>query len=157
MDIHAEHAIRQTRHVPVAVERAFDVFTAGLATWWPPAFTWAAEVLELIAIEPRAGGRCFERGPNRFECDWGRVLVWEPPRRLVFTWQISPRREPEPNPANASQVEVRFVPEGRSTTRVEFEHRHLDRHGEGSDTYRTALASPDGWPFILDRYAATAA
>jgi uncharacterized protein YndB with AHSA1/START domain len=80
------------------------------------------------------------------------VLVWEPPHRLVFTWQISPRREPEPNPARASEVEVRFEAEGPSRTQVEFEHRHFDRHGEGGAEYQAMLGSPQGWPYILDCY-----
>lgn len=76
-------------------ERAFAVFTDGLATWWPREYTWARDVLETIAIEPREGGRCYERGPHNFQCDWGRVLAWNPPHQLVISWQISPRREPE--------------------------------------------------------------
>jgi uncharacterized protein YndB with AHSA1/START domain len=150
----AGEPIRHTLVVLAPVERAFAAFTAGLASWWPREYTWAGDVLETIAIEPREGGRCFERGPESFTCDWGRVRAWEPPRRLVFTWQISPRREPEPNPARASEAEVRFVREGPASTRVEFEHRHLERHGQGGDTYRDALASTQGWPYILGRYAA---
>jgi uncharacterized protein YndB with AHSA1/START domain len=146
--------IRRTVTVPVGPERAFAVFTDELDSWWPQAFTWAADVLETIAIEPREGGRCFERGPHGFEVDWGRVLVWEPPRRLIITWQISPQREPEPNPARSSEVEVRFEPEGEGRTRVELEHRNFDNHGEGSDAYRAAMAEPEGWSYILDRYVA---
>jgi uncharacterized protein YndB with AHSA1/START domain len=82
------------------------------------------------------------------------VLVWEPPGRLVLAWQIAPDRAPEPNPARASEVEVRFVPQGPPGTRVELEHRGLSRHGADGDAYREALGSPDGWPLMLDRYAA---
>lgn len=138
--------------VPAPAERAFAIFTEGLASWWPAEYTWSQDVLATIAIEPGEEGRCFERGPHHFECDWGRVLAWEPPRRLVFTWQISPRREPQPNPLKASEIEIRFEPEGPSATRVEFEHRFFDRHGEGWAEYRAALESPQGWSYILDRY-----
>ncbi len=146
--------IHRTLRVDVTAAHAFAVFTGGLATWWPPEYTWAGEVLDTIAIEPRQGGRCFERGPYGFQCDWGRVLVWDPPHKLVFTWQISPRREPQPDPAKASEVEVRFIAEAASTTRVEFEHRNLACHGEEAEAYRAALDSPEGWTYILDRYLA---
>jgi uncharacterized protein YndB with AHSA1/START domain len=146
-------AVRRTLTVPASPDRAFAVFTAKLASWWPPEYTWAGDVLDAIAIEPREGGRCFERGPHGFECDWGRVLVWDPPGRLVFTWQISPTRVPEPDPAKASEIEVRFAAEGSATTRVAFDHRGFERHGESGAGYRDALDSPQGWTYILDRYA----
>lgn len=148
--------IQLTVTVAAPAERAFAVFVDDLATWWPKEYTWSQEVLETIAIEPGEGGRCFERGPHGFECDWGRVLVWEPPRRLVFSWQIGPDRVPEPNPARASEVEVRFTPAGESATRVELEHRGFGRHGEGAEPYREGMGSPEGWPLLLERYAAVA-
>ena len=104
---------------------------------------------------PREGGFCFERGPHGFTCHWGRVLVWDPPARLVLAWQIAPDRAPEPNPAKASEVEVRFRAAGSASTRVDLEHRAFPRHGDAADTYRQALASPQGWPLILARYAAS--
>jgi uncharacterized protein YndB with AHSA1/START domain len=112
MDVRAEDTLKVTTTVAAPVEQAFRTFTEGLAGWWPREYTWAQDTLDTIAIEPRAGGRCFERGPHGFHCDWGRVLAWEPPRRLVFTWQIAPDRAPEPNPAKASEVEARFVADG---------------------------------------------
>jgi len=142
--------------VPLAREEAFRLFGPGFASWWPQEYTWAQDVLETIAIEPREGGRCFERGPHGFECDWGRVLNWEPAARLAFSWQIGPKREPVPDPEKASEVEVRFVAEQATETRVELEHRGFDRHGEGGGGYRAALDSEQGWPYILDRYAAAA-
>lgn len=147
-------SVRRRVEVDTPITRAFAVFTDGFATWWPRAYTWASEVLETITIEPRVGGRCFERGPHGYQCDWGRVLVWEPPRRLVFTWQISPERVPEPDPAKASEVEVRFVAEGPQVTCVELVHRGFSRHGEGGEGYRAGMATPEGWSYILDRYAA---
>jgi uncharacterized protein YndB with AHSA1/START domain len=145
-------AVRCTITVPAPPERAFLAFVRGFGEWWPQEYTWSGGVLESIGIEPGEGGRCYERGPHGFRCDWGRVLVWLPPRRLVFSWQISPTRAPEPNPARASQVEVRFA-ETEGGAKVELEHRHFDRHGEGSAKYRDAMASPQGWPHLLDRYA----
>jgi uncharacterized protein YndB with AHSA1/START domain len=151
----ADEPIRVSVTVPVPAERAFAAFV-DLARWWPPEYTWAADTLEDIGIDPRAeGGHCYERGPHGFTCHWGRVLEWDPPGRLVFSWQIAPDRVPEPNPARASEVEVRFAPTGPSGTRVDLEHRAFARHGEAGDGYRQALASPMGWPYMLDRYAST--
>lgn len=147
-----EEIIQRRLTVPVSTDQAFDFFTAKLTNWWPPEYTWSQDVLETIAIEPGVNGRCFERGPFNFECDWGRVLVWEPPRRLVFTWQISPGREPVPDPSKASEVEVRFEAESASSTQVIFEHRRFARHGDGAADYRAMLDSPQGWPYILDCY-----
>ena len=147
-----EEAVRRTLTVPVPVDRAFALFTGELATWWPPEYTWAKDKLETIRIESGEGGRCFERGPHGFECDFGRVLAWEPPHRLVFSWQISPTRVPEPNPEKASEVEVRFEPNGPHSTRVAFEHRGFAKHGEGAAEYREAMDSAQGWEYILSRY-----
>ena len=147
-----EETIRRAVTVPVPVERAFATFTE-LGSWWPRQYTWANDTLEAISIEPREGGHCFELGPGGFRCDWGTVLRWDAPSRLVFAWQIAPDRAPEPDPAKASEVEVRFAPEGPSATRVEVEHRDFNHHGDGGDAYRQALDSPEGWPLILDRYA----
>ena len=142
--------------LPVEPERAFELFAEGLGSWWPAEYTWAADELEEIAIEPREGGRCFERGPNGFECDWGRVLAWEPPRRLAFTWQIGPDRVPVPDSQRASEVEVRFSAAGQGGTRVDVEHRAFERHGEGGGEYRDGMASDRGWPYMLARYAEVA-
>jgi uncharacterized protein YndB with AHSA1/START domain len=145
--------IRRAVTVQAPVERSFAAFTAELASWWPREYTWANETLEAIGIEPREGGHCFELGPGGFHCDWGTVLTWDPPNRLVFAWQIAPSRAPEPNPAKASEVEVRFAPEGPLATRVQLEHRGFARHGDDGEAYRHALDSPQGWTMMLDRYA----
>ena len=139
--------------VPVPAEAAFAAF-ADLAGWWPPEYTWAADTLEAIGIEPREGGHCFERGPHGFTLHWGRVLAWEPPARLVFTWQIAPDRVPQPNPARASEVEVRFHPAGEPATRVELEHRAFARHGQAGRGVPPGHGLPLGWPLLLDRYVA---
>lgn len=142
----------KTFMVKAPVQRAFDVFTRGFHTWWPHEYTWSGEVLDTIAIEPQKGGRCFERGPHNFECDWGRVLEWKPPHKLVFTWQISPNRVPEPDPGKVSEVEIRLDEESEKETRVTFIHRNFSKHGEGAEAYRKAMSSEKGWPDILKRY-----
>jgi uncharacterized protein YndB with AHSA1/START domain len=142
--------------VAVPVARAFDRFTRGLGDWWPREYTWSGEVLETIGMDPRAGGSCFEIGPHGFRCDWGRVLEWEPPSRVLLAWQVSPRREPVPDPRQASAVTVRFSADGPQRTRVVLVHDAFERHGEEGAAYRAAMASPQGWPFILQRYAEAA-
>jgi uncharacterized protein YndB with AHSA1/START domain len=139
--------------VQLPPDQAFARFTEQMGDWWPAEYTWAHQTLEAIAIEPAEGGRCYERGPHGFSCDWGRVVACEPPARLVFTWQITPQRVPQPDPARASEVEVRFAGEGEAATRVELEHRGFERHGEGADGYRAAMDSPQGWPLLLERFA----
>jgi uncharacterized protein YndB with AHSA1/START domain len=148
--------IRQDLELSVPVERAFALFTQHLALWWPREYTWGQDVLEEIGIEAREGGRCYEVGPHGFRCDWGRVIGWEPPRRLSLTWQISPRREPQPDPAQASTIEVVFAAPRPGVTRMTFEHRDFERHGAGAREYRDAMASPQGWPWILERYVRAA-
>ncbi len=149
-------SIQYTLTVSLPRSDAFALFAQRLAEWWPREYTWSRSVLEYIGIEARPDGLCYERGPHGFRCDWGRVLAWEPPGRLVFAWQIGPRREPEPDPARASTVELRFDAEGDGRTRVTLEHRDFDSHGEEAEAYRRALASEQGWPYILSRYAAAA-
>jgi uncharacterized protein YndB with AHSA1/START domain len=143
--------------VEVSPERAFEVFVDRLASWWPREYTWSQGVLEDIAIEPHEGGMCFERGPHGFRCDWGRVLTWDPPHRLVIAWQISPRREPVPDPAKASEVDVRFDADEGGATRVRLHHRHFERHGDDGARYAQMLGAPEGWPFLLDRFTAACA
>jgi uncharacterized protein YndB with AHSA1/START domain len=139
--------------VDASPERAFAVFTAEIGTWWPPEHhILQAELTEMV-FEPRAGGHVYDRGVDGSECRWARVLVYEPPTRFVISWDISLAWQIEPDPARASEVEVRFVPEGPNRTRVELEHRHLDRHGDGWEQMRGAVGSADGWTLILRRFA----
>lgn len=152
-----EDSIHRSVRVPVSQERAFEHFAGALQAWWPREYTWSQEVLERIGIEAREGGHCFEEGPHGFRCDWGRVLAWEPPRRLVFLWQIAPDRTPQPNPAIASEVEVRFIEEGPESTRVDLEHRGFHRHGRQGADHRSGLAAPEGWTYMLERYTHHAA
>lgn len=152
---HVTETIRHALVVPRPRDEAFALFAERLGSWWPREYTWSQQVLEAIGIEPYAGGLCYERGPHGFRCDWGRVLAWQPPQRLLLAWQISPRREPEPNPARASTVEVCFEARTPNSTHVVLEHRDFERHGDGATEYRAALASPQGWPYIMQCFAAT--
>lgn len=144
--------VRCEVEVAASRERAFAAFTADLGSWWPPEYSWAQTTLESIAIEPREGGRCYESGPHGFSCDWGRVTHCRPPERLVFLWQISPDRTPQPDPERSSEVEVTFHEAGEGT-RVTVEHRAFERHGEEGGGYREALGSELGWPYMLGRLA----
>jgi len=105
-------------------------------------------------FEPKVGGHVYDRGVDGSECRWARVLAYEPPDRVVFSWDISPQWQIETDPDFTSEVEVRFVAETPQRTRVELEHRHLDRHGTGWQAVRDGIAHDEGWPLYLDRYAA---
>ena len=135
--------------VELSPDDAFARFTEGMGEWWPPEYTWSQDALEAIGIED---GMCFERGPFGFTCHWGRILDWEPGARLVFSWQISPARVPEPDPERASEVVVTFEPEGDGCL-VTLEHTGFERHGEGAADYEAAMRSEMGWPYILERFA----
>jgi uncharacterized protein YndB with AHSA1/START domain len=149
-------AVRREIVVNVAPERAFAVFTERFDAWWPRGHHIGAADLGEAVVEPRAGGRWYERGVDGSECDWGRVLAWEPPSRLVLSWAITPRWGAEPDPARASEIEVTFAPEGDAVTRVRLEHRHFERHGEGAASMRDAVSREGGWGGLLDLYAAEA-
>ena len=104
-------------------------------------------------FEPRVGGRIYDRGTDGRECEWATVLAYEPPDRVVFSWNISPHWQVETDPDKRSEVEVRFIAEDEQRTRVQLEHRHLDRHGDGWEGARDGVAAPDGWGLYLGRYA----
>ena len=141
-------AVRQSVLVHAPPERAFDVFTAGMSSWWPLDSHHIGERPMVAAvIEPRAGGRWFERASDGSECDWGRVLVWDPPGRLVLSWEISP--DFKRDASLDVEVEVRFIVLGPALTRVEVEHRHIDRYGEAAERMRGIFDSDNGWTFIL--------
>jgi uncharacterized protein YndB with AHSA1/START domain len=144
--------VRKTITVNADPERAFEVFTAGHGGWWPASYHIGEAGYETAVIEPFEGGRWFERGVDGSECDWGRVLAWEPPSRLVLSWQISAKWAYDPD--LVTELEIRFEPEGTGQTRVELEHRHLDRMGDQAESMRATFESEQGWGGILDRYAA---
>jgi uncharacterized protein YndB with AHSA1/START domain len=140
--------------VAAPVERAFTVFTEQFDAWWPRTHHIGTAEMDIAVLEPRQGGRWYEKGVDGSECDWGRVLAWEPPHRLVVSWQIDANFKAEPDPAKASEIEVRFTPEGPSQTRVELEHRAFERHGDEASTIHDAVGREGGWGGLLERYAA---
>ena len=148
--------IAGTTTVAVPVARAFEIFTASINTWWPHEYhIGQADVAEVI-IEPRVGGRWFERGVDGSECDWGRVLAWEPPNRLLFTWQINGRWQFDPDPDHASEIEALFRPDGPAQTVVEVEHRYFERLVAG-EAVHGAINGGGGWEQLLAGYAKTVA
>jgi uncharacterized protein YndB with AHSA1/START domain len=139
--------------VDAPIDHAFRVFTDGIGSWWDPGHhILEAELAEMV-FEPRVGGHIIDRGTDGSECRWARVLAYEPPHRVCFSWDINLRWQLETDPAKASEIEVTFTEEGPDRTRVLLTHRHLDRHGEGWETMRDAVGS--GW--TLDRFAEVAA
>src|SRR5438874_11633220 len=126
--------------VEAPIERAFRVFTEDFDRVKPREHNMLAVEIAETVFEPRVGGRVFDRGVDGTECQWGRVLAYEAPARIVFSWDISPRWQIETDLDKASEVEVRFVEEGPGRTRVELEHRHLDRHGDGWEGTRRGVA-----------------
>lgn len=149
-------ALKGSVMVGAPVERAFQVFTESLDTWWPPEYHIGQAEMERAILEPRAGGRWYERGVDGSECDWGRVLVWEPPGRLVLTWQIGGEWQFDPDPDHASEIEVRFTADGPERTAVELEHRLLERLA-GGQAVHDAIGRGGGWTAILERFARAAA
>jgi uncharacterized protein YndB with AHSA1/START domain len=146
--------------VPLSPERAFALFTEGYYSWWPHGHHLGKADLADVVLEPRTGGRYYERGVDGSECDWGRVLACDPPHRIVVSWQINANDEtwlPDPDPAHASEFEVTFTGQPDGQTRVEFEHRHFERHGAGGAGIHAGVSSSGGWATILDNYAKAAA
>jgi uncharacterized protein YndB with AHSA1/START domain len=146
-------SIRTDIVVDVPQAEAFRVFTEDFDRVKPRDHNLlSVEVAESV-LEPRVGGRIYDRGVDGSECRWARVLAYEPPERLVFSWDISPQWQLETDLERASEVEVRFVAETPERTRVELEHRHLNRHVEGWEPLRDAVAGDEGWRLYLSRYA----
>lgn len=147
-------SVRHTITVEAPLGHAFEVFTRGIDTWWFRDHHIGTEPLKEVVMEPREGGRVFERGIRGAECDWGRVLVWDPPSRLVVSWGIGGDWRFDPDLAHASEYEVRFIEESPARTRVEFEHRHFERHGGVGQSIRDSVDK--GWPKLLAAYAGSA-
>ncbi|MBQ1046135.1 MULTISPECIES: SRPBCC family protein [unclassified Micromonospora] len=139
--------------VNAPVEQAFAVFTQRFGDFKPREHNLLGSPIVETVLEPKVGGHIYDRGEDGSECAWARILVFEPPDRLVFSWDISPAWQLEQDQDNASEVEVRFVAETPQRTRVELEHRNLDRHGPGWESVRDGVAHDEGWPLYLTRYA----
>lgn len=132
---------------------AFERFRHDIARWWPKEYTYSGNSMEDLYLEGRKGGVFWERGPEGFRCDLARVLRWMPPDKMIMRWHISPGHRPEPDPERASEVEIRFVPDGGTGTRIEVEHRAFSRHGTLGAEYASRMGSETGWPLILRRFA----
>ncbi|TFV62396.1 UNVERIFIED_ORG: ATPase [Bacillus sp. AZ43] len=154
MTEHTTPVVRKQIVVPAPVEKAFAVFTERFGDFKPREHNLLAVPIAETVFEARAGGTIYDRGTDGSECRWARVLAYEPPHRVVFSWDIGPTWQLETDPANASEVEVRFVAESPERTRLELEHRHLDRHGPGWESVRDGVGHDAGWPLYLERYAA---
>jgi uncharacterized protein YndB with AHSA1/START domain len=148
----AETSIRQQIVVEAPIERAFRVFTEEFGAFKPREHNLLPVPIAETVFEPRVGGHIYDRGADGSECRWARVLAYEPPDRVVFSWDISPQWRIETNLEKTSEVEVRFFSEGPGRTRVELEHRNLERHGEGWESVRDGVAHDAGWPLYLQRY-----
>ena len=151
----ADAPVRKTITVRVSPQRAFEVFFAEFDTWWPRTHHIGSSPMKKAIIEGRAGGRCYTEQVDGTECDWGTVLVWDPPRRAAWAWQIDGKWKYQPDLAKSSEVEVRFTALADGSTRVDLEHRHLARHGDDANAIRTAIDSPSGWGGLLDLFAAS--
>jgi uncharacterized protein YndB with AHSA1/START domain len=150
------NSVRKVLSVKAPQEVAWRVFTEKLGTWWPLASYKIGKVPAVDAvIEPRVGGRWYERGEDGSTCDWGRVLSWEPHSRLVLTWDISADWQFEPT--LNTEIEVRFIPDGKDATRVELVHRHLDRYGARRDEMRRIFDTEGDWGKVLQLFARVAA
>jgi len=147
--------VRKRVRVNAPPERAFEVFTAGIGRWWPKSHHIGASDLDAPVIEPKAGGRWYERSVDGAECEIGKVLVWEPPARLILAWQLTADWKYDRN--LVTEVEVRFIPDGAGATRVELEHRNLERYGERADVFRGQIDSAGGWSSLLQLFAEAAA
>jgi uncharacterized protein YndB with AHSA1/START domain len=148
-----ETSIQTSIVVAAPVERAFQVFVADFGAFKPAEHNLLQVAIAETVFEPNVGGHIYDRGVDGSECRWARVLAYEPPERVVFSWDIGPTWQIETDSDRTSEVEVRFVAEGPDRTRVELEHRGLDRHGEGWEGTREAIRGEGGWPLYLRRFA----
>jgi uncharacterized protein YndB with AHSA1/START domain len=149
----ADTAVQASIVVDAPLDRAFSVFTEEIGSWWNAGHHILEGELAEMVFEPREGGHVYDRGVDGSECRWARVLIYEPPNRFVISWDINLQWKLETNPEKTSEVEVRFVTEDTDRTRIELEHRNLDRHGDGWEQMRDAVGSPGGWNSGLQDYA----
>jgi uncharacterized protein YndB with AHSA1/START domain len=142
--------VRKSVFVSASQEHAFEVFTSGIGRWWPKSHKIGPADLDRPIIEPREGGRWYELDVDGSECELGKVAVWEPPARLILIWQLTP--EFGYDPELITEVEVRFTAEAGGT-RVDLEHRDLERMGEKAEAMRETVSGPGGWPALLQLFA----
>jgi uncharacterized protein YndB with AHSA1/START domain len=147
--------VRKSIVVRAAPEKAFSAFTGGIGGWWPRSKSIGSSPQNDVVLEARAGGRWYERGEDGSECEWGKVLQWDPPSRLILAWQIN--GDWKYDPAFVTEVEVTFTALGTHETRVDIEHRNLERFGEKGQPIREAFDSDEGWNGMLKSYGEFAA
>jgi uncharacterized protein YndB with AHSA1/START domain len=150
----ADVVVRRQIVVQAPIERAFTAFTERFGDFKPPEHNMLGVPISETVFDPKVGGHITDLGADGSECRWATVRAYEPPTRVVFSWNISPQWQIETDPDNTSEVEVQFIAETPQRTRVELEHRHLDRHGPGWESVRDGVAHDQGWPLYLNRYAA---
>jgi uncharacterized protein YndB with AHSA1/START domain len=157
--VEGQQVIEPVRHcvtVPLGPAAAFSLFTTGFISWWPGHHIGAADLAEVI-IEPRAGGRWHERGVDGAECEWGKVLAYEPPGRVLLSWHLTGAWSYDADPARASEVEITFTADGPGHTRVQLEHRGFERRGADGQAVHDGVSAEGGWSAILQLYADKAA
>ncbi|MFN8075432.1 MAG: SRPBCC family protein [Kineosporiaceae bacterium] len=147
--------VLQSVVVPLAPEQAFDLFTARFGTWWPASHSVSPKGMAECVLESGEGGRWYELDADGGRCDWGSVLAWEPPARLVLAWGLQADYSFDADLEHSSEVEVTFVPVDGGT-RVDLEHRHFARHGDGAAGVHGSVSSEGGWPLLLDLFRAQA-
>jgi uncharacterized protein YndB with AHSA1/START domain len=145
--------VRHEVVVEAPIDRAFSVFTNDFGAFKPREHNMLAVDIAETIFEPHAGGHLYDRGVDGSECRWARVLAYEPPDRVVISWDITPQWQIETDPGKTSEVEVQFIAETPERTRVVLEHRNLDRHLDGWEAVREGVDSEGGWPLYLRRYA----
>lgn len=149
----ADTTVRTSIVVEAPMARAFKVFTEDFGKFKPAEHNLLGVEIAETVFEPKVGGFLYDRGTDGSVCRWARVLAYDPPNRVLLSWNISPQWQIETDPRKTSEWEVRFIAETPQRTRVEIEHRHLERHGEGWQGVREGVAGDQGWPLYLQRYA----
>lgn len=144
--------IRKELKIKTSSERAFNKFLNELSAWWPKEYTWSQDKLKDICIDGKSDGLCTEIGPYGFRCDWGRVTELVENKKIGLKWQISPKREPVPNPEKASDIQIRFKNKDNASIILEFEHKNFENHGNGWEDYLKMMDSKQGWDYILNSF-----
>ena len=146
--------VRKQVVVNAPVEQAFTTFTERFGDFKPPEHNILRVPIAETVFEPKVGGHIYDLGTDGSECRWARILAYDPPHRVVFSWDIGPTWQVESDPERTSEVELTFTAEAPDRTRLALEHRHIDRHGPGWESVRDGVGHDQGWPLYLDRYAA---
>jgi uncharacterized protein YndB with AHSA1/START domain len=152
----ADTSVKKSIIVNATVGHAFEVFSAAFDSWWPRSHHIGKSPMEKAIIEMRVGGRCYTTQVDGTDCDWGRILEWDPPHRFVLAWQITHEWGYQPDLSKSSEVEIRFTAEPGGGTRVDLEHRHFERMGPEGDTMRAGVGGPGGWSSLMEMFKAQA-